>query len=145
MLRVFHQLHLSHAALFQAVDRSLRKQEGLSTAHLIIIFALSSEPDLTSSDVCKRTGHSKSRLTGLVNTLEDRGLIKRSSSETDGRVSSLSLTDDGKALAERHKKLTRKVNEELLAPFSNEERDTIAGFLNHIQDISSKFDRSGLD
>ena len=141
MLRVFHQLHLSHAALFQAVNRSLRRDENLSSAHLVIVFALSAEDGLTSSQVSKRTGHSKSRLTGLVKTLEERGLVTRARPQSDARISSLSLTDEGLALADRSRKMVKRVNEELLEPFSAEERETIAAFLQRIQDVSPHYDR----
>lgn len=140
MLKVFHELHLTHSALFQAVDRSLRRAEGISTAHQVILFALTAKDGLTISEVSQRTGHSKSRLTGLVNTLEKKQLLKRVSSATDGRATTLRLTEDGKGLIARTRGLTRNLNAEILAPFSKEECQTIATFLGHIQEVSLRID-----
>lgn len=130
--RVFHLLHLAHGALFRALDRRMRANEGITTAHQVILFILVAEDGLPSSEVARRAGHSKSRLTGLVDTLEERGLVERKPSEEDGRVNLLHATRSGRALIARTVTETKELNAALLAPFSKKEQETIGAFLEHI-------------
>lgn len=134
-LRVFHQLHMAHGALFRAADRHMRASEGITTAHQVVLFTLTIEDGLRTTEVAKRAGHSKSRLTALVNTLEEKKLLRRRVSETDGRVHTLHITQAGRGLIERHKARTKELNEEMLAPFSAADREVIGLFLKHVQDL----------
>ncbi len=134
-LRVFHQLHMAHGALFRAADRHMRASEGITTAHQVILFTLTIEDGLRASDVAKRAGHSKSRLTNLVDTLEAKKLLKRRTSEGDGRVHTLHITQAGRDLIKRHTARTKELNEEMLAPFDATERDVIATFLKHVRNL----------
>lgn len=140
MLRVLHELHLGHAGLFQALDRALRRSEGITTAHQVILLVLEHEPSLASSEVARRTGHSKSRLTGLVDTLEQLGLIARAPSTQDGRSTMLSLTEKGRAVVNRTKAGPREINEQILAPFSEEEREAIGRFLRQLREVATSLD-----
>lgn len=130
--RIFHLLHLAHGALFRAVDRQLRAKEEITTAHQVILFTLTAENGLPSSEVARRAGHSKSRLTGLVDTLEAKGLVERRASEEDGRVQLLRVTRAGRALIGRTTAQTKELNAALLAPFDEHERQTIRAFLEHV-------------
>ncbi len=137
-LRVFHQLHIAHGALFRAADRHMRASEGITTAHQVVLFTLTIEDGLRASEVAKRAGHSKSRLTALVDTLEAKKLLKRRVSETDGRVHTLHITQAGRDLIDRHKARTKELNEQMLAPFSTAERDVVAAFLKHVRNLGEK-------
>ncbi|MEM7135784.1 MAG: MarR family transcriptional regulator [Myxococcota bacterium] len=130
--RVLHSLHLAHGALFRALDRRLRETEGITTAHQVILFTLTAEDGLPSSEIARRAGHSKSRLTGLVDTLEAKGLVERRASKKDGRVHLLHVTRAGRKLIARTVDHARDMNAALLAPFSARDRDTIQSFLEHV-------------
>ena len=130
--RVFHLLHRAHGGLFRALDRRLRETEGITTAHQVILFTLTAEDGLPSSEIARRAGHSKSRLTGLVDTLEAKGLVERRASEEDGRVHLLHVTRAGRALIARTVSQTKALNAALLAPFGKQEQETIQSFLEHI-------------
>ena len=137
-IRVFHLLHIAHATLFRAADRIMRAQEGITTAHQVILFTLTAEDGLRASDVAKRAGHSKSRLTNHVDTLETRGFGQRRTSETDGRVLTVHITQAGRDLIARHTKRTKEMNDRILAPFDASERKTIANFLEHVRREAEK-------
>ncbi len=131
--RVFHLLHLAHGALFRAIDRRLRDAEGIATAHQVILFTLAAEDGLPSSEIARRAGHTRSRLTGLVDKLEAEGLVERRVSNVDGRVHLLHLTRAGRALVARTRSQTKHLNAALLAPFDEREQETIRSFLAHVR------------
>ena len=136
-------MHLAHSALFKTVDRELKQQEGFTTAHQVILFVLGQEDGLSFKTVAKRTGHGKTRLTGLVNTLERKGMLSRHASEEDGRIQQLFISKKGTDFIRKSTLRVKELNEELLAPFDGTERQTIGRFLNHVvakYDVAEKSD-----
>ncbi len=131
-LRIFHQLQAAHSALFRAADHHLRDQIGLGSAQQAILFVLAKEDGVSLGDLAKRLHLGKSGLSGLVDRMETAGLVKRIPNPHDRRVIELHIEPAGRTIAERTAPLTKAVNEELLTPFSQSEREIIARFLDHI-------------
>jgi DNA-binding MarR family transcriptional regulator len=130
--RIFHLIQQANSLLFRALDRQLKAREGIVTAHQVILFVLAQEDGLPSAEIAKRAGMSQSRLTGLVDKLVSKGMVRREKADTDSRVHIVFITDQGTALVTRTAGQARGLNEELLKPFSESERDTIARFLKHV-------------
>lgn len=139
--RALHLLHIAHSALFRSTDRILRRTEGITTAHQVILFTLDKEDGLPSSVVAKRAGHSKSRLTNLVDTLTAKGFVERRVKPEDERVHLLHITEAGRALAARTRADTQGVNARLLAPFDADERRIIQRFLQHVLDEAGRMEK----
>jgi DNA-binding MarR family transcriptional regulator len=93
----------SHRVLFEAVDRELRDQIGLSFALWDVLVALAHAPAnrLRMIDVTKRMCVSKSNVTQLIDKLERAGLVRRESSSNDRRLIYATLTKEGLAAARR--------------------------------------------
>lgn len=128
--RAFHALQMAYSAVFSAADKSLKRQEGILTAHQVILFILCAENGLPSSIVATRAGISKSRLTGLVDALDRKGLIRRQQGQVDARQSLIFIEPKGRALIERTKSWVHEMNSSLLANFDAQERKTIQRFLS---------------
>lgn len=127
--RAFHSLYQAYSAVFGAADKSLKKQEGIQTAHQIILFVLYAEDGQPSALVAKRAGMSKSRLTGLTDALEAKGLVRKQRGEKDARQQVIYIEPEGRALIERTKNWVSEMNADLLADFDESERKTIEKFL----------------
>lgn len=130
--RVFFLLQQANASLFRAADALIREREGILTAHQVILFTLDADDGLTMSDLATRVGMSRTRLTNLLDTLEEKKLVRRVQSETDGRVFHVMIEQSGRDLIGRSRSQVRVMNEKLLAPFDTTERETIAAFLAHV-------------
>jgi DNA-binding MarR family transcriptional regulator len=130
--RIFHLIQQANSLLFRALDGQLKTREGIVTAHQVILFVLMQEDGLPSAEIAKRAGMSQSRLTGLVDTLVKKSLVRREKSAADGRVHHVHIQPKGEALIRRTTAATKGLNEALLQPFSESERDTIARFLTHV-------------
>ena len=139
--RIFHLLQQANSRLFGAVDRQLKSREGIATAHQVILFVLAQEDGLASAEIAKRAGMSQSRLTGLVDTLVSKGMVRREKADTDSRVHKVFITDLGTALVARTSGQARGLNEDLLKPFSESERETIARFLRHVSDTAKTIEK----
>jgi len=139
--RIFHLLQQANSRLFAAVDRQLKSSEGIATAHQVILFVLAQEDGLASAEIAKRAGMSQSRLTGLVDKLVSKGMVRREKADTDSRVHNIFITDLGTALVARTSGQARDLNEELLKPFAENERETVARFLKHVSDTAKAIER----
>ena len=129
--RAFHALHLAHMAIFRAADKSLKRQEGILTAHQSILFVLCAEDGVPSSVIARRAGMSKSRLTGLVDALETKALIRRQRGEKDARQQLLFIEPEGRTLIDRTKGRLTALNELMLEDFDEDERSIIQRFLHN--------------
>ncbi len=133
-IRVFHRLQAAHAALFRAADRHLRDAIGLGNAQQAILFMLMREDGLSLGTIAQSLGLGKSGTSGLVDRLESGGFAVRRPNPEDARSVRLYILPAGREAAARAAPVTKAINRELLAPFSPQERETIARFLDHLAD-----------
>lgn len=137
-IRVFHQLQRAHNALFRAADSAMNASEGIRTAQLAVLFTLLRSEGLPISTIAKRVGMGKSSLTGLVDRMVAKDLIRREADPEDARVQRIVLEAKGEALAKRASAPVRRYNRALLEPFSELEQDVIARFLAHVADNAAE-------
>ncbi|MEM6478105.1 MAG: MarR family transcriptional regulator [Pseudomonadota bacterium] len=77
-------------------------------------------------------GRDNSQLTRLVRDLEEKGVLARTPSRQDRRVTMLSLTDEGHAFLGRAKKVLSEVVEEVAAPLTEDERAALLSALKKL-------------
>jgi DNA-binding MarR family transcriptional regulator len=86
-----HQAFLAYAATHvQTLDLTLPQYD--------IVITLGDTPGMTFKKLGEKTLITKGTLTGVISRLEDKGLVQRVASETDGRSQIVRLTAAGKAL-----------------------------------------------
>jgi DNA-binding MarR family transcriptional regulator len=90
-------------ALAGAVESNLRHQFGLSVGRfsLLMILHRYAESEVSPSDLAQRAGVTRATVTGLLDGLEDEGLVERQAHSTDRRRVTLNLTEAGKAFIAR--------------------------------------------
>lgn len=89
-----HQAFLAYAATHVSTL-------GLTLPQYDIVITLGDTPGMTFKKLGEKTLITKGTLTGVIGRLEDRGLVQRVASETDGRSQIVRLTTAGEALYER--------------------------------------------
>lgn len=88
-----HQAFLSYAASHvNTLDLTLPQYD--------IIITLGDTSGMTFKKLGEKTLITKGTLTGVISRLEDKGLVQRVASETDGRSQIVRLTETGKELYE---------------------------------------------
>lgn len=133
-LLVFHQLQVAHTALFRAADHRSRSEIGLTTTQLAVLFVLGRSDGQPISQIAKELAMGKSSLTGLIERMCDKGFVRRRTSSTDGRVTNIYLEPLGQEAIEHGRLEAKHYNQELLAPFTAEEQETIQRFLMHLSE-----------
>jgi DNA-binding MarR family transcriptional regulator len=105
---------------------------GLSPAHAGILRILDAAPAITQQALAGALGSPPSRLVGLVDELETKGLVEREADESDRRRYALCLTAKGKSVLHTIGSLAREHQDALLAALSQDERQQLAALLLRI-------------
>lgn len=121
------------AAMTTALNRSLVAAElpvlaehGLTMWAYAVLLALGEHPLRTQAALAEAIGADKTRIIGVLDELQDRGLIDRQRDPADRRARLLSLTPDGHRVRDSAQAAIRRGEERLLARLPERER---AGFL----------------
>ena len=110
----------------------------LDRASYAVLFRLEEGP-ARLSDLAQRVGVDISTLSRQVHHLEAAGLVGRSVMEEDRRAALLSVTGEGRELVERIRQAKRAVITEMLAGWTQDEREELARVLNRLADAIVAF------
>jgi DNA-binding MarR family transcriptional regulator len=106
----------------------------LQPAHAGILFTVSGTPGLTQQALARRLGMVPSRLVALLDELDARGLVRRSSDPRDRRRHALVLTEKGGKTLAAIGEVSREHQRLLLAALSSAEQQQLAALLQRIAD-----------
>ena len=107
-----------------AKEQSLPAYEeaGLHPYHHAILIALDEGSHETQGSIADALGYDRGQLVGLLDELEERGLVERRRDPNDRRRHLVKLTSDGKKALRRLRALARQIEDEFLEPLSEADR-----------------------
>ena len=116
---------------FAAKERSLQayEQTGLHPYHFAILLVLNERSLETQGAIADALGYDRGQLVGLLDELEERGLVERRRDANDRRRHLVSLTPDGKRTLRGLRAISRQTEDDFLAPLSEKERATLHALL----------------
>jgi DNA-binding MarR family transcriptional regulator len=100
--------------------------------HAGVLRMLGQSAGISQQELAARLGMHASRLVGLVDTLEKRGLVERQSSASDRRVYALHLTDAGRETLKQLSTIARAHDDTMCDGLSPEERRQLFSLLERI-------------
>lgn len=80
----------------------------------------------------QRVARDKSQMTRVIRSLEEKGLVQRELSESDARVSMVSLTPEGELVVAELMNTVAEVIDELLAPISEDDQQALKSLLTRV-------------
>src|SRR6184192_2375635 len=109
---------------FAAKERAMEAYEetGLHPYHHAILIVLGEGSRETQGAIADMLGYDRGQLVGLLDELEEHGFVERRRDPKDRRRHLVRLTADGKRMLRRLRALSRQIEDEFLAPLSDEER-----------------------
>jgi DNA-binding MarR family transcriptional regulator len=116
---------------YTAKDRSLKayEREGVHPYHYAILLALDDGGHETQGAIADALGYDRGQLVGLLDELEERGLIERRRDPDDRRRHLVQMTADGKRKLRRLRTLAAETEDDFLAPLSDSEREQLHALL----------------
>jgi DNA-binding MarR family transcriptional regulator len=124
-------------ALVAREEPTLRAHD-ISMWGYIVLTALVEQPVRTQVALAQAINADKSRIIGVLDDLQRRGLIKRQPDAADRRVHLLSLTPAGDRLRQSAEAAIRRREEELLATLPADDREA---FLRSLQSLYECYGR----
>src|SRR5581483_7388634 len=115
------------AAKEQAFDAYV--EAGLHPYHHAILALLDEGERETQGAIAQALGYDKGQLVGLLDELEAGGLIERRRDPDDRRRHVVHMTAAGRKALERLRRVAAEVEQEFLAPLSDDERRQLHALL----------------
>ena len=115
-----------------AFDRVL-KPLNVTRSQWWVLAYLSREDGMTQSQLAEELDLGKVAIGGLIDRLEKSGLLRREPDATDRRVNRVFLEPKSKQLIARMRKVSHKLNEQILAGLANEKLEHTATALDKMK------------
>lgn len=131
MSKPIRYLKLTYLLMRKALDERLSAY-GLTTSQFEIMGCLYAEPPTEQQRLQRRSGVTSATLTGILDTLEQRGYITRTLSLSDGRAKLVALTALGNELSAQLIDIFHEFEQDLLKGFSPSERALLTDWLQRI-------------
>ena len=127
--RLPEELVASTAFLLKRLGFAVKEQTmeayegtGLHPYHHAILLVLGEGAPETQGSIADALGYDRGQLVGLLDELEERGLVERRRDPNDRRRHVVSLTADGKKALQKLRALSKRIEDQFLAPLSEAER-----------------------
>jgi DNA-binding MarR family transcriptional regulator len=117
-----------------AAEQPVLRAHDVSMWAYIVLATLAERPRRTQAALARDIGADKTRIIGVLDDLQGRGLIERQPDPADRRVHVLSLTAAGRRVHRAVRSAIREREERLLARLPGADRQ---GFLRALQALSA--------
>lgn len=109
-------------------------QEGLKMWHHVVLAAVADFGSVGQAELGRSISLDPKDVVGILNDLQEAGLVVREQDPGDRRKNRVTLTDAGRAAAARCAVAAQHANDELLAPLGTQER---AAFMEMLRRVAS--------
>jgi len=130
-----YMLRRAQLAVYQDFFRTFA-DANVRPAQFAVLAILERNPGLKQTAIATALGIKRTNFVGLIDGLEGRGLLERRVADHDRRSSALHLTDEGRVLLRRLKRLVDVHERRIAAGLHDAERRQLLALLERIADIS---------
>jgi DNA-binding MarR family transcriptional regulator len=102
------------------------------TQWLVLTWLNAHEGHISATRLSSEIGHDMGALTRVVDELERRGYVKRERSRRDRRAVEIAITPAGRQQAQDARRVLVELLNQLVAPFTSEEVDTLISLLHRL-------------
>lgn len=107
-------------------------REGLKMWHHVVLSAVAELGPVAQAELVRGVGLDAKDMVGVLNDLQDAGLVVRAPDPHDRRKNAVTVTADGRRLLARCERAARRANDELLAPLTVVERELLTSLLTRV-------------
>ncbi|MFF4405990.1 MarR family winged helix-turn-helix transcriptional regulator [Streptomyces sp. NPDC001404] len=107
-------------------------RDGMRMPHHAVLSAVADLEPVAQAELGRTTGFDPKDMVGLLNDLQDQGLVTRAPDPNDRRKNAITLTPQGRKRLTRLAKLGEEANEALLSALSPAERELFLALLQRV-------------
>ena len=100
-----------------------------------LLFILARQDGVTMGEIAQQLDLAPSAVSGLVQRMQSMGWLTRQACELDARTQRVWLSEEGRAQIPALRKALGRINERLAQSFSEAELQTVARWLEHVQNL----------
>lgn len=113
-------------------DQHRKVEDGLTIAHVRALFALDKNEPATAGEIAEMARISPASVTGMLDDLERDGIVTRVRSDRDRRRVNVALTDEGRALLKKRRRLWLKRWEAAMAEVPERDLEATTAVMRRI-------------
>ena len=137
MMRI-HKMHI------QMIDSNVSKIGMHSTHHRILMHIARNNKLDSQKSLAEHIGVTPAAITGALKKLEKDGYIKRIQG-IDNRYNEVEITENGKVIVEKTRKLFSEIDKQLFSGFSEKELDEYMFYMGKIQANIKSAENEGME
>ena len=144
-MKDYEDLLIALRRITRAIDlhsKQLHKSSGLTTSQLLVIATIVKLEKPTPTSIAREILLSQGTVTNLIDRMEQRGLVKRVKSDSDGRSVLITVTDEG---LRRHDESPDLLQDNFLAELRKLESWEQRLLLSSVERIASMMDAEKID
>ena len=112
-------------------------EEDMKMWHHVVLSAVADQGPVAQAALGRSIQLDPKDLVGIINDLQDAGLVLRAPDPTDRRKNAITITENGERTLYRCAEAAWRANNELLAPLSAAERKQFLALLTRISGIEA--------
>jgi DNA-binding MarR family transcriptional regulator len=113
-------------------DQHRKVEDSLTIAHVRALFALDQSEPATAGEIAEAARISPASVTGMLDDLERDGIVTRVRSDSDRRRVNVALTDEGRALLKKRRRLWLKRWDAAMADVPERDLEAAAAVMRRI-------------
>jgi DNA-binding MarR family transcriptional regulator len=129
---VVEALHRAASAVRHHIEVAVLRRADLSWTGFSVLTVVCTHRSVETRNAASLVGISRGTLTGVVRTLEGKGLLRRVPHSTDGRLVLLEPTAAGRRLCRRLQPRVRAAEDFAVSSLEGRERDALTGLLHRV-------------
>ncbi len=125
------------AARGRALVADALAEQGLKMWHHVVLCAVSDLEPVAQADLVRSVRLDPKDMVGVLNDLQEAGLVERSPDPGDRRKNAVTITEAGRTLVGTCAAAARAANDELLAALSAAERELFTDLLRRVAGVAA--------
>lgn len=114
------------------------KERNLTGPQGVLMGTLAHHGEMKVSELSERLGLSNSTVSGILDRLENQGLLERTRSKEDRRVVHVKVTDEFRKQSQKHFEEMNKMIEQMMSKAAPEELDIILEGMNTLEKVMNR-------